>query len=160
CTRIVDGRARHRGLEAEAGWRWRQWQLQAGAIWLQARREGSALAGVNGTRPVNVPARTVRLGAEYSPATLPGLALQAQLRTEGDRAVLPYDPTVTIPGWTRVDLGLRWRQTVGETSVVWRLGVDNAGDRRAWKESPYQFGHVYLYPMPPRTWRASAQASF
>jgi iron complex outermembrane receptor protein len=160
CTRIVDGRARHRGLEAEAGWRWLQWQLQAGAIWLQATREGSALTGVNGTRPVNVPARTVRLGAEYSLATLPGLALQAQLRTESDRAVLPYDPTVTIPGWTRVDLGLRWRQAVGETAIVWRLGVDNAGDRRAWKESPYQFGHVYLYPMAPRTWRASAQATF
>jgi iron complex outermembrane receptor protein len=160
CTRIVDGRARHRGLEAETGWRWRQWQLQAGAVWLQAKREGSALDGVNGTRPVNVPTRTLRLGAEYSPTTLPGLALQAQLRTESDRAVLPYDPAVTIPGWTRVDLGLRWRQTMGEMAFVWRLGVDNAGDRRAWKESPYQFGHVYLYPMAPRTWRASAQATF
>jgi iron complex outermembrane receptor protein len=36
--------------------------------------------------------------------------------------------------------------------------VDNASDRRAWQESPYQFSHVYLYPMAPRTWRLSLQA--
>ncbi len=161
CTRIIDGRARHRGVEAEGSWRLQQWLLQAGAMWLRATREGSALDGVNGTRPVNVPARTLRVGVEYQPAALPGLAVQAQMRAESDRAVLPYDTTVTIPGWKRLDLGLRWRQVLGDHSmIVWRLGVDNASDQRAWKESPYQFGHVYLYPLAPRTWRASAQTSF
>jgi iron complex outermembrane receptor protein len=36
---------------------------------------------------------------------------------------------------------------------VWRAGVDNVADTRAWKEAPYQFGHAYLYPLAPRTWR-------
>ncbi len=42
--------------------------------------------------------------------------------------------------------GARW---------VLRAGVDNVADTRAWKESPYQFGHAYLYPLAPRTWRAA-----
>jgi hypothetical protein len=41
--------------------------------------------------------------------------------------------------------------------LVWRAGVDNVVDRRAWQESPYQFSHVYLYPMTARTWRLSLQ---
>jgi iron complex outermembrane receptor protein len=44
-------------------------------------------------------------------------------------------------------------------TLTWRVGLDNALDRRAWKESPTQFGHVYLYPLAPRTWRASLEAS-
>ena len=63
-------------------------------------------------------------------------------------------------GWARLDLGARWRQTQQATTLIWRVGVDNATDQRAWKESPYQFGHVYLYPLAPRTFRASVQGSF
>ena len=132
-------------------------------MWLDPRRQGStADPSVNGRRPVNVAERTLRLGAEYrADEWLPGLVLQARVSAESDRHVLPYDPTVRIPGWARVDLGARWRQGLQDgTTLTWRLAVDNAADRRAWKESPYQFGHVYLYPLAPRTWRASVQAAF
>jgi iron complex outermembrane recepter protein len=30
-------------------------------------------------------------------------------------------------------------------------GIDNLANRRAWRESPYQLGHAYLFPMAPRT---------
>ena len=91
---------------------------------------------------------------------MPGLELQANLAAEGNRVVLPYDDSVRIPGWSRLDLGARWVQQLERSTVTWRAGVDNVTDRRAWKESPYQFEHVYLYPLAPRTWRLSAQASF
>jgi iron complex outermembrane receptor protein len=32
-------------------------------------------------------------------------------------------------------------------------------DKRYWKESPYQFGHVYLYPGAARTIRLAVQAA-
>ena len=57
---------------------------------------------------------------------------------EGQRMVLP-DNSIATPGWTRVDLGLRYANTLGGTRLVWRAGVDNVGDQRAWKEAPYQF---------------------
>ena len=62
--------------------------------------------------------------------------------------VLP-DNSIATPGWTRVDLGLRQAQRLGATNLVWRLGVDNVFDHRAWKEAPYQYGHAYLYPLAP-----------
>lgn len=73
--------------------------------------------------------------------------------------VLP-DNSVATPGWTRVDIGVRYTQRLGAQTLVWRLGVDNLADHRAWQEAPFQFGHAYLYPLAPRTWHASVLASF
>jgi iron complex outermembrane receptor protein len=160
CLREIDGSARHRGTEAQATLRNGAWSWRASTLWLDAERRGSVQPGVNGTRPVNVPSASLRLGTEYRVGALPGLALQGNVVAESDRVVLPYDDNVRIPGWARLDLGARWQQESAGTTLVWRAGVDNATDQRAWKESPYQFGHVYLYPLAPRTWRASLQASF
>jgi iron complex outermembrane receptor protein len=160
CTRAIDGSARHRGLEGQLVLRQGAWEWQLGAMLLDAERRGSSQAGVNGTRPVNVPSATLRLGAGYQVATVPGLELLGALAAESDRVVLPYDDSVRIPGWSRLDLGARWLQRIESTTVTWRAGIDNVTDRRAWKESPYQFGHAYLYPIEPRTWRVSAQVGF
>ena len=161
CRRAIDGSERHRGIEAAAVLRMAAWTWQTSVMLLDAERQGAAAKPqANGQRPVNVPQATLRLGAEYRVPALPGLALLANLSAEGNRVVLPYDTAVRIPGWSRIDLGARWRQSLGGTTLVWRLGVDNATDRKAWKESPYQFGHVYLYPLAARTLRASMNASF
>ncbi len=160
CRRVLDGSQRHRGIEGSLAQQWSAWTLQASAMLLDAQRRGSVQTAINGRRPENVPAATLRLSTEYRPSTIPGLALLAALAAESDRVVLPYDDSVRIPGWTRLDLGARWRQVAGGTTLTWQIGVDNATDRRAWKESPYQFGHAYLYPLAPRTWRASVQAGF
>jgi iron complex outermembrane receptor protein len=160
CLRTIDGSARHRGLEGQIAWREGAWSWQASLMLLDAERHGSAQAGVNGLRPVNVPRSSVRLAASYRVESAPGLELQAALAGEGDRMVLPDDNSVRIPGWARIDLGARWRVDLGATALTWRVGVDNVTDHQAWKESPYQFGHVYLYPLPPRTWRTSAELAF
>jgi iron complex outermembrane receptor protein len=160
CARSADGQARHRGIEAEADWRTGAWNLRASAMALQARREGSADASLNGLRPTNVPAVSLKAQAAYNVAALPGLALLGFVSHEGARMVLP-DNSIATPGWTRLDLGLRYSQKLASTqTLVWRAGVDNLADRRAWKEAPYQYGHAYLYPLAPRTFHASVQASF
>jgi len=83
--------------------------------------------------------------------------LQAALSHESSRSALP-DGSARIPGWTRLDVGLKAQQRVQGTQLTWRLGIDNLADTRAWKEAPYQFGHAYLFPMAPRTVRLSLQA--
>jgi len=158
CTREADGTQRHRGLEAGGAWRAGAWTLRGGAQWLHARREGSRTETLNGMQPTNVPARTFKLLANYAVGALPGLNLLGGLVHESERMVLP-DNSASIPGWTRADLAARYDMRVGETNFVWRLGVDNIADKRAWRESPYQFSHVYLFPLAPRTWRLSLQAS-
>ncbi len=160
CTSALDGSERHRGLDGRIALRSGDWTWEASAMLLNAERRGSSVASVNGTRPVNVPERTLRAGVEWRLPPMPDFSLRAALVAESDRVVLPYDPSARIPGWSRVDLGARWVQRLAANTVTWRLAVDNATDRRAWKESPYQFGHAYLYPLAPRTWRASADLAF
>lgn len=160
CIRQADGDARHRGLEAEAEWRAGDWALRGSAMALHARRQGAAASADNGRQPTNVPALSLKAQAAYNVAVVPGLALLGFVTHEGERQVLP-DNSIATPGWTRIDLGARYTQRLNATqSVVWRAGVDNLADRRAWKEAPYQFGHAYLYPLAPRTFHASAQLFF
>lgn len=157
CTRRFDGNAHHRGLEGAAAWDLGAWRLSGSAMWLHARREGAADASLNGKRPVNVPGHTVKAGVEYRVAALPGLRLAAAMVHEGDRMVLA-DNSVRIPSWTRFDVGLVHQQRVAGTALTWRAGIDNLTDKRAWRESPFQYGHAYLYPLAPRTVRVSLQA--
>ena len=64
---------------------------------------------------------------------------------ESSREVLP-DNSAKIPSVTKFDLGARY-ETKSSTGTLWtlRAGIDNVFDRRAWRESPYQFSHAYLF---------------
>lgn len=159
CTRALDGNTRHRGFEASAHTRLGAWTLAGSVMWLHARREDSADDALNGTRPTNVPAQSARALVGYDPSSLPGLNVFAALSAEGDRAVLPGNDSLLAPGWARWDVGATYTQRLASGQrLIWRAGIDNLADRRAWVESPYQFSHVYLYPMTPRTWRLGLQA--
>lgn len=150
--RQADGDARHRGLEAQADLKWAGGGLLGSAMWLQARRLNGQDASLDGKRPVNVPAQQYRL--QLRQTMMEGLQASASLIHEGRRAVLP-DNSLELPAWTRVDAALRWDVASGGQLWRWRVGVDNLLAKKAWKESPYQFGHVYLYPLAPRTARIS-----
>lgn len=158
--RAADGDEHHQGLEGQAGATFGTLRLDGSAMWLDAKRQGSADATVDGKTPTNVPRYTLKLQAAYRISALPGLSARAGIVREGSRYVLP-DNTIEIPGWTRTDLGLIYVQRVSPaTAVTWNAGVTNAFDQRAWRESPYQYGHVYLYPLAPRTWTLSMRADF
>ncbi|MBV8603647.1 MAG: TonB-dependent siderophore receptor [Pelomonas sp.] len=154
CTTKVDGSERHRGLEAAVDFKWQGGSMSASAMHLRARREGSADARLDGLMPTNVPSNTLKLQLREDVAA--GLQAQGGLVYEGPRAVLP-DNSLMLPGWTRLDAGLRYAQQTAGAQYVWRVGVDNLANRRAWRESPYQYAHVYLYPLAPRTFRASLE---
>lgn len=159
CTGAYDGEAVHQGLEGTLGWHAGPWRLNGGATVLDAKRRGSADTSVNGTRPVNVPKLVLRGRASYTVASIPGLALDGTVVHEGRRSVLP-DASIELPSWTRVDAALRYATKLGGTATHWTLGVENLFDRRYYKESPTQFGHVYLFTGAPRTLRLAMQADF
>jgi iron complex outermembrane receptor protein len=156
CTRVEDGNARHQGIEANAAWRSGAWAFQGGLQTLHARRQDSRIAGLNGKRPTNVPEHTLKLQARYQVPALPGLGVQANVLGVSNRMVL-NDNSVSIPGYGVVDLAARYEQKLKNGSLTWRAGVDNLFDRRAWRESPFQFSHVYLYPLTARTFRLSLE---
>ncbi|KQW57081.1 TonB-dependent siderophore receptor [Variovorax sp. Root411] len=153
CEVRNDGRAVHRGLEAGAQWSQGPWRIGGSIAVIDARRRGStANPALNGESPTNVPKEVLRAQAAYRVASVPGLEVAGQLSYEGRRNVLP-DGSVTLPSWTRVDAVLRYDAKVRGVNTSWTLAVDNLFDRRYWKESPYQFSHVYLFPGAPRTLR-------
>jgi iron complex outermembrane receptor protein len=144
----------HRGVEAAVAWRDGPWRAQLGALALRARRQGASNPRLDGLAPANVPSRSLR--AELARSIGEAFELQATLSHEGPRAALP-DHSASIPAWTRLDLGAKLEQRWSGKRITWRAAIDNATDRRAWKESPYEFGHAYLYPLPARSVRLSAQ---
>lgn len=159
CTRQADGEARHRGLELSANAQTGPWTLDGGVTLLDAKRQGAAIdPSLNGKRPINVPSRIVRAGVAYRVAALPGLSVEGKVSHEGGRSVLP-DESIMLPAWTRFDAALRYETKVAGKETKWTLGIDNIANKRYWKESPYQFGHAYLYPGAPRTFRLSVTAA-
>lgn len=159
CEGQYDGSARHSGVEGSAQWRGGVWSLGGGFTVLHARREGSLIEpAVNGQRPANVPDFILRAQTEYRVSALPGLKVQATLSQEGPRAVLPTS-SVTLPSWTRTDAAVRYESALLGTTTTWTLGVNNLLNRRYFQESPYQFGHVYLFPAAARQIRISMQTS-
>jgi iron complex outermembrane receptor protein len=159
CLGQYDGEAVHRGLEASAQWAAGPWRVGGGVTLMEAQRKGStAEPATNGKRPTNVPDNVLRATAAWKVAAVQGLELQGQLSREGKRAVLP-DGSITLPAWTRLDAALRYDTKLGGTATRWTLGIENLAGKRYWKESPYQFGHVYLYPGAARTLRLSFTAN-
>lgn len=160
CTRQFDGNAHHQGLELGADASTGGWTLNASATWLRAERQNALIdATLNGKRPTNVPAWTARASVRYRIASAPGLSVQGGLSHEGRRAVVP-DESVTLPAWTRVDATLRYDTRIGTAHATVTLGIDNLFDRRFWQESPYQYGHIYLFPAAPRKLRLALQTAF
>lgn len=159
CTRTLDGVAHHRGIEAQAAWRSGPWGFIGSVMVLKARREeGTVQPELNGKRPTNVPERSAKLQVRYQLPQVAGLSVQADALGVSNRAVLE-DNSAHIPGYGVADLGLRYERKHGQALITWRAGVDNLFDRRAWRESPFQFGHAYLYPLAGRTFRISVDAA-
>lgn len=154
-----DGITRAIGLEANAQGRIGPLTLRASVMRQRVRREQAELAANDGLRPTNIPNQSLKIVATVDVARVQGLSVLANMAYEGGREALP-DDSATIPGWTRFDLGARYTQQSGPTTLVWRAGVDNLFDRRAWREAPYQYHHAYLFPLEPRTFRASVEAKF
>jgi iron complex outermembrane receptor protein len=153
CTRQVDGSAHHVGLEGNQEVRWGDWAVGGSAMWLRARREGASDPANNGLTPENVAERSLRLNARAPlSAFLPVPAAwtaQATVAHEGRRAVLP-DDSIWLPGWTVWSLGTSFSAKESKFQYTWGLQIENLFDQRAWQESPYQYGHAYLYPLAPR----------
>ncbi len=151
---VIDGQQRHRGVEANISHSQGAWQLSTSAIALRATQEDAQInPALNGLQPTNVPSHILRLNAAYRIA--PSWLLSAHISHEGSRAVLP-DNSITLPAWTRLDASLKWDTQAAGMKSTWQLSIHNLRGKSYFQESPYQFGHAYLFPAQPRHLRLTA----
>jgi iron complex outermembrane recepter protein len=152
-TVVLDGQQRHTGIEAIAQTNVGAWQLGGSVSAIRATQQDAFVnSALNGQHPTNVPQLIARANAGYRFASVPGLAANAHLSHEGKRSVLP-DGSITLPAWTRVDAGVSYGHKLAGAQATWTLGIDNLLNQQFFKESPTQFGHVYLFPQQQRTAR-------
>ncbi|EHP38423.1 ferric siderophore receptor protein [Cupriavidus basilensis OR16] len=153
----ADGEQRNRGLEfglygeVVAGVR-----LLASATVLDARIVRSSNPESAGKTAVGAPALQANLGAEWDAGFAPGLTLAGGLVYTG-RQYVDQANAQSIPHWTRVDIGARYRTTVARRQATFRLNVRNVFDRHDWAAVDAYGG---LAQAEPRTLLLSATLRF
>lgn len=160
CTRIIDGSARHQGIELGGGRSVGAWDYDASVSVIDAERQGSRInPTLNGQRPTNVPRWVLRSNVSRAIASVPGLKASAHLSHEGRRAITP-DNRIELGSWTRVDAALRYDVRVQGHPASWVLAMDNVFNRRYFQEAPFQYEHIYLFPAASRTLRVAFETQF
>jgi iron complex outermembrane receptor protein len=155
--RHLDGKQTHQGIDLGANITTGQWKYGAQGQWINAKiSDVEQTQSSVGSTPLNVPKFVLRGMAEYRYTSVPGLRTGLRLSHEGQRNVTE-DGSIMLPSWTTFDASAHYDTKVNNVASTWTMGVDNLADKRYWRESPKQFGHYYLYPGAPRTFRVSLQ---
>jgi iron complex outermembrane receptor protein len=155
-----EGEDRHDGLELNVyGVAAPGLKLLGGVTWLDAEQKSTGNPAADGKRVIGVPEWQSNLGVEWDLAILPGLALDARLVTTGSSYADAIN-TLKVPGWTRLDLGVRWLTEVQGRLLTLRARLDNATDKDYWASVGGYPGSGYLVVGAPRAFNLSASVDF
>ncbi|WP_286776593.1 TonB-dependent receptor, partial [Pseudomonas sp. UBA800] len=159
-TFVQQGEQENIGLELSAsGHLTEQLQVAASAAAIRARVEDSGTDSYEGHQAINVPKVRASLHADYSIASIKGLALLGGLRYSASKYASQAG-NVKVDGYTVFDAGARYTLDVEGYETVLRLTVDNLFDKRYWRDVGEYLGDGYLFQGAPRTARLSATVSF
>jgi iron complex outermembrane receptor protein len=150
-----DGEQRNRGLELAAyGEVMRGLRLMTSAIFYDATLSHTA-GGVNDGKQANgVPKRAFNVGADWDMPWVPGLSVSGRMIYT---ATTPFNAanTLTVPSYTRFDVGARYRTRIMGKSVVFRANIENLFNRDYWLASG-----TYVTVAAPRTVLLSTTVDF
>ncbi len=125
--------------------------------------DGEITRGVNGAlegkRPIGVPRSQATVGADFDVPGVSGLALSSRVIYTGSQFA-DANNTLSIPSWTRVDIGARYVTEISKQVVTFRARVDNLLDRNYWASTGGYPGYGYLVLGMPRTLTVSATVDF
>ena len=154
------GEQRNQGLEINVfGEPMRGLRVLGGASFTDARLKKMADADLDDNRAIGVPKRQFNLGAEWDIPGMPGLTLSGRAVHTSSQYANEAN-TLSVPSWTRFDLGARYVTTVAEQAITFRARVDNVTDRDYWASVGGYPGYGYLVLGAPRTFVLSATVNF
>jgi iron complex outermembrane receptor protein len=127
------GTVRHRGLEISlAGEPIEGLNLVAGAVLMKARVSGPAVElGLIGSKPVGQAETMITSYADYRLPFARAFSVNLGINYLGKRPG-SADNLLTVPARTIVDLGGRYRFSLGKAPATLRLQVSNLTNRYAW----------------------------
>ena len=153
----MDSEQRNRGLELNlSGAASKAVRLLAGITVLDGRLVNTNSAATMGKRPVGVPTSMANLGGEWDVPYWPGLTATGAVSYTSKQFVDQAN-LQSVPSWTRVDLGLRYRTAIAGKATTLRGGLMNAFDRHYWA-GVASYGTVSQ--SAPRTVQLSAAVDF
>jgi len=152
----VNGEQRNRGIELNVfGEVIDHVRLLGGLAYTQGKLTKTQGGTFDGNYAVSVPKIQANIGAEWDTLALPGLTLIARTiytsKQYNDQA-----NDLSIPSWTRFDIGARYRTILHDKPVVFRANVENLFDKDYWGSSNAGF----LFIGAPRTLLMSATVDF
>jgi len=153
----ADAQQRNRGLELNVfGEVSPAVRLLSGITVLDAKLTKSSNADTLGKRPIGVPAVQANVGAEWDAFFLPGFTLTGGVFHTGKQFADSAN-TTSIPAWTRVDVGARYRTAIAGKATTLRANLRNLFDRDHWSGVASYGG---LAQGAPRTVQLSAAVDF
>ncbi|MDA8521332.1 TonB-dependent receptor [Acidovorax sp. NCPPB 4044] len=154
------GQDRHRGIELDVqGEAMRGLRVLGGVTWLDAQQRETGTASLNGKRVIGVSRLQANAGLEWDVPGMPGLALDTRVVYTG-ASYADAANALRVPGWTRLDLGVRYATEWSGRLVTLRARVDNVADRNYWASAGGYPGSGYLVVGAPRTFKLSASVDF
>jgi iron complex outermembrane receptor protein len=151
----ASGRQRNRGIELSIqaepvhGLR-----VIAGASVIDAKLRRQTNGLNEGNKVAGVPEYLVNGNVEWDLPFISALTLTGRVVQTGEQPANNAN-TLTLPGWTRFDLGARYVALVSDRPVTLRASVDNVANKRYWA-SAFDSSRPDLLQGAPRTFKLSA----
>lgn len=111
--------------------------------------------GLNeGNKVAGVPEYLINGNVEWDLPFVSALTLTGRIVHTGEQPANAAN-TLSLPSWTRFDLGARYVAVIGDKPLTLRFGVDNVADKRYWA-SAFDSSRPDLLQGAPRTYKLSA----
>ncbi|MCB2073783.1 MAG: TonB-dependent receptor [Novosphingobium sp.] len=155
----LEGEQRNRGIELSVdGEPVEGLRLIAGLSVIDAELRRTQGGALDGNQALGVPEFTANANIEWDTPFFPGFTLTGRV-LHTDKQYFDAANTLSIPSWTRFDLGARYVFAAGDTPVTLRFNVDNVADKNYWASAFGSFGGQLVMGLP-RTFKASITADF
>ncbi|AJP59856.1 ligand-gated channel protein [Pandoraea vervacti] len=154
-ARVADGQSIYQGIELAGSVKLGpQWTLGASAMALDAWYARTS-GGFDGNRVGGAPRFVLSSNVEYKIPYVPGLSVGGDIRYNGRTALNPQN-SLTVSGYTLINLGATYRTRVSGKDVTLRAAVSNLTNRKYWE---YQYDN-YIKPADPRMVSLNAKIDF
>lgn len=152
----VNGEQRNRGVELNVfGEVVDHVRVLGGIAYTDGRLTKTQAGAFDDNYAVAVPKIQANIGAEWDTMFVPGLTLNARTVYTSSQYVDTAN-NLSLPQWTRVDIGARYKTKLNDTPLTLRANVENLFDKAYWGSS--NFGYLFLGA--PRTLLLSATVDF